>query len=116
MALFRLKIERCEGLTFPLTANQAVADFRNRFELALMRVAAVGLTNIEKKNLCWVGLTIEQPRAAFGCRPFMDYRLLHKISLHDKYTLEDQNFIGFFLSDHPLISSEHQFSIERRQI
>jgi hypothetical protein len=52
-------------------------------------------------------------RAAFGCRPFMDYRLLHNI--HDEYTLEDLNFIGFFLSDHPLISSEYQFSIKRRE-
>ena len=46
VALFKLKIDRCESLAFPLTPNQAVADFRNRFKLALMRVAAVGLANI----------------------------------------------------------------------
>jgi hypothetical protein len=29
-----------------LSPNQAIVDFRNRFKLALMRVAAVGLANI----------------------------------------------------------------------
>jgi len=46
VSMYRLRISRCEQLAFPLPPNQAVADFRNRFKLALMRVAAVGLANI----------------------------------------------------------------------
>ena len=46
VAMFKLKVERCEEIAFPLSLNQAVADFRNRFKLALMRVTAIGLANI----------------------------------------------------------------------
>ena len=46
VAMFKLRIERCKDLAFPLSPNQAVADFRSRFKLAIMRVAAVGLANI----------------------------------------------------------------------
>ena len=46
VAMYRHRISRCEEVTFPLLPNQAVADFRYRFKLAVMRVAAVGLANI----------------------------------------------------------------------
>ena len=46
VSMYKLRINNCEQLAFPLPPNQAVADFRNRFKLALMRVAAVGLANI----------------------------------------------------------------------
>ena len=42
----KLRISSCESLAFPLPPNQAVADFRKRFKLALMHVAGVGLANI----------------------------------------------------------------------
>ena len=47
VSMYKLRISNCEQLAFPLPPNQAVADFRNRFKLALMRVAGVGLDNIE---------------------------------------------------------------------
>ncbi len=46
VAMYRVRISKCEQLAFPLPPNQAVADFRKRFKLALMRVAGVGLANI----------------------------------------------------------------------
>ena len=46
VAMYKFKVSRCEDLAFPLPPNQAVADYRNRFKQALMRVAAIGLANI----------------------------------------------------------------------
>ena len=46
VAMYRLKVSNCEAVAFPLTPNQAVADFRKRLMLASMRVTAVGLANI----------------------------------------------------------------------
>ena len=44
----------CEDIAFPLLPNQAVADFRYRFKIAIMRVAAVGtcMANIACRA-CW---------------------------------------------------------------
>ena len=36
----------CEDIAFPLLPNQAVADFRYRFKIEILCVAAVGLANI----------------------------------------------------------------------
>lgn len=46
VAMYKDRISRCEQLAFPLAPNQAVADFRYRFKLELMRVAAIGLAGI----------------------------------------------------------------------
>jgi len=46
VAMYKVRISICNQLAFPLTPNQAVADFRYRFKLELMRVAAIGLANI----------------------------------------------------------------------
>jgi hypothetical protein len=46
VSMYKLRISSCESLAFPLPPNQAVADFRSRFKLELMRVAGVGLANI----------------------------------------------------------------------
>jgi hypothetical protein len=46
VAMYKFRVSSCEQLAFPLPPNQAVADFRNRFKLELMRVAGVGLANI----------------------------------------------------------------------
>ena len=46
VAMYKHRITNCVQLAFPLPPNQAIADFRNRFKLALMRVAGVGLANI----------------------------------------------------------------------
>ena len=46
VAMYRFKVSSCEAVAFPLSPNQAVADFRNRLKLDIMRVAAVGLANI----------------------------------------------------------------------
>lgn len=46
VAMYNYRISNCTHLAFPLPPNQAVAEFRNRFKLELMRVAAVGLANI----------------------------------------------------------------------
>jgi len=46
VAMYRHRVSTCEELAFPLLPNQAVADFRYRFKIAVMRVAAVGLANI----------------------------------------------------------------------
>ena len=46
VAMYRLKVSNCEAVAFPLSPNQAVADFRKRLMLALMRVTAIGLANI----------------------------------------------------------------------
>ena len=46
IAMYRHRVTLCEEVAFPLLPNQAVADFRYRFKLAVMRVAAVGLANI----------------------------------------------------------------------
>ena len=51
VTMFRFKVTGCEALAFPLSPNQAVADFRNRNKLAIMRVAAVGWAN----NACSAG-------------------------------------------------------------
>ena len=58
VAMYRHRVSLCEEVAFPLLPNQAVADFRFRFKLALMRVAAVGLANVA----CTAGLP-------FGNRP-----------------------------------------------
>jgi hypothetical protein len=58
VAMYRHKVSLCQEAAFPLLPNQAVADFRFRFKLAIMRVAAVGLANIA----CTAGLP-------FGNRP-----------------------------------------------
>ena len=52
VAMYRHRVTLCEEVAFPLLPNQAVADFRQRFKLAVMRVAAVGLANIA----CTAGL------------------------------------------------------------
>ena len=52
VAMYRHRVTLCEEVAFPLLPNQAVADFRYRFKLAVMRVAAVGLANIA----CTAGL------------------------------------------------------------
>ena len=44
--MYRHRVSMCEEIAFPLSPNQAVADFRYRFKNAKMRVAAVGLANI----------------------------------------------------------------------
>ena len=46
VAMYRHRVSMCEDIAFPLLPNQAVADFRYRFKIAIMRVAAVGLANI----------------------------------------------------------------------
>ena len=52
VAMYRHRVTLCEEVAFPLLPNQAVADFRYRFKLAVMRVTAVGLANIA----CTAGL------------------------------------------------------------
>ena len=44
--MYRHRVSLCEEIAFPLLPNQAVADFRYRFKIAVMRVVAVGLANI----------------------------------------------------------------------
>ena len=46
VSMYKLKISNCLQMAYPLPPNQAVADFRKRFKLALMHVAGVGLANI----------------------------------------------------------------------
>jgi hypothetical protein len=46
VAMYKFKVTNCEALAFPLPLNRAVSDFRSRFKLALMRVAAVGLAAV----------------------------------------------------------------------
>jgi hypothetical protein len=46
VAMYKFKVTNCEALAFPLPLNRAVSDFRIRFKLALMRVAAVGLAAV----------------------------------------------------------------------
>jgi hypothetical protein len=46
VAMYKFKVTNCEEIAFPLPFNRAVSDFRARFKLALMRVAAVGLAAI----------------------------------------------------------------------
>ena len=46
VSLYKIRISNCVQLAYPLPPNQAVSDFRNRFKLALMRVAGVGLASI----------------------------------------------------------------------
>ena len=46
VSMYKLKISNRLQMAYPLPPNQAVADFRKRFKLALMRVAGVGLANI----------------------------------------------------------------------
>ena len=48
VSMYKLRISSCESLAFPLPPNQAVADFRSRFKLELMRVAGVGLCSAGK--------------------------------------------------------------------
>ena len=52
VAMYRHRVSMCEEVAFPMLPNQAVADFRFRFKLAIMRVTAVGLANIA----CTAGL------------------------------------------------------------
>ena len=44
--MYRHRASTCEEIAFPLSPNQAVADFRYRFKIVIMRVAVVGLVNI----------------------------------------------------------------------
>jgi hypothetical protein len=46
VSMYKVRISNCEQLAFPLAPNQAVADFRYRFKLELMRVTAIGLASI----------------------------------------------------------------------
>ena len=46
VALYKVRVGLCAYLAFPLAPNQAVADFRYRFKLDLMRVSGLGLANI----------------------------------------------------------------------
>ena len=46
VSMYKVRISNCEQLSFPLAPNQAVADFRYRFKLELMRVTAIGLASI----------------------------------------------------------------------
>jgi hypothetical protein len=46
VAMYKYKVTKCAALAFPLPINRAVSDFRSRFKLALMHVAAAGMANI----------------------------------------------------------------------
>jgi hypothetical protein len=46
VSLYKFRLTKCPELAFPLPLYRAVHDFRTRFNLELMRVAAIGLANI----------------------------------------------------------------------